>query len=404
MGEPGTPDQDVPPSVDVEGRRQPIVWSLILLAALAFAAFLTEWWLPGRPSIGPAEEIYVLRPLIWTGLAGLATFAWLRLPDRPTFHWILPVAGLLAGLFHISVLIIAGLFTGFGRTPSLASWTDYPLTALSLGAVILGTETTRAYLAVVWKATARRTSLMVVAVLVFVAGTPVNLFSGLNDAERFFRIGGGRLMPALVLSGALTWMAARGGPTPTIAYSAVLATFWWFSVILPDLPWSVELFLGAVVPLVSVWIVGSIAAGFLTEPATPAEQDQTHNRWLGWAVTAVLGLLTIGLFAGVFGVRPFVVSGISMEPTLNPGDVVLVWERTGFDDLAVGDVIKVQSGGLAYVHRIVSIGSDEEGPVLVTQGDNVSRSDPPIRPEAVDGAVIVGIPWIGKPALWIKGP
>jgi signal peptidase len=110
----------------------------------------------------------------------------------------------------------------------------------------------------------------------------------------------------------------------------------------------------------------------------------------------------MGLFSGAFGVRPFVVTGISMEPTLNAGDVVLVWERTDFADLAVGDVIKVRDGGFAYVHRIVSIGSDEEGPVVVTQGDSVARFDSPVRPEAVDGEVVVGIPWIGKPAWWVR--
>lgn len=380
------------------------VWSLILVVALGAAWYLTEQWLPRHGSISPAVEIYILRPLIWAALGGLATIAWLRLPERPTFHWILPVAGLLAGLFHVSTLIIAGFFTGFGSTPSFTSWTDYPLTAISLAAVIIGVETTRAYLAVVWKAASRRTSLVIIAVLVFIAGTPVNLFSGLDDAERLFRVGGGRLMPALVLSGALTWMAARGGPSPAIAYSAVLTAFWWFFLILPDMPWSVELILGGIVPLVSIWIVGSIAADALEAPATPVEEKQTRSRWLEWAVTGVLGLLAIGFFSGTFGVRPFVVSGISMEPTLNSGDVVLVWERTDFADLAVGDVIKVRNGRHAYVHRIVSIGSDEEGPVIVTQGDNVQRLDPPVRPEAVDGEVIVGIPWIGKLALWNQNP
>ncbi len=74
------------------------VWSLILVVALGAAWYLTEQWLPRHGSISPAVEIYILRPLIWAALGGLATIAWLRLPERPTFHWILPVAGLLAGL------------------------------------------------------------------------------------------------------------------------------------------------------------------------------------------------------------------------------------------------------------------------------------------------------------------
>lgn len=393
---------EVPP--DARAAQQQFWWPIIVVAALITVSYLTEWWLPRRTSISPEVEIYVLRPLLWIGLAALATAAWFHLSDRPSFQWILPAAGLLVGLFHVSMLIIAGLISGFGNTPSLVSWTDYPLTVTSLAAVIIGTETTRASLAIAWKAISRQTSFVIITVLVFIAGTPINLFTGLDSAEQLFRIGGGRLAPALALSGALTWMAARGGPSPAIAYSGVLAAFWWFSPILPDLSWAAALVLGGIVPLISVRLVNSIVDDALKVPATPPEHDRARSRWPGWVVAGVVGLLTVGLFVGVFGVRLFVVTGISMEPTINAGDLVLVWERTDVADLSIGDIVKVAGRGHPVVHRIISIGTDETGTVLVTQGDNVGRPDAPVQPAEIDGKVVIAIPWIGRPALWLRGP
>jgi len=87
------------------------------------------------------------------------------------------------------------------------------------------------------------------------------------------------------------------------------------------------------------------------------------------------------------------VSGVSMEPTLDSGDLVLVRQQRHYSsgDIVVFRVPKGEPGeGAAVVHRIVG-GSPDEG--FVMQGDNKQGPDP-WRPTKDD---VVGKLWFSAP-------
>lgn len=115
----------------------------------------------------------------------------------------------------------------------------------------------------------------------------------------------------------------------------------------------------------------------------------------GWAL---LGLV---LVAWAFTLRPadlggpatfIVVSGDSMEPVLQDGDLVVLREQ---DEYAVGDIVTfpVPEGdigaGTLVIHRIVAV----EGEQLVPRGDNRGRVDE-WRPRSDD---VRGSLWLHVP-------
>ncbi len=78
------------------------------------------------------------------------------------------------------------------------------------------------------------------------------------------------------------------------------------------------------------------------------------------------------------------VRGVSMHPTLRPGDVVRV-ERAGPDELRPGDVVLFQNGHGALLHRF--LGRTPEG-LMRTRGDAMASPDPPWPPEALIGKAV----------------
>ena len=78
------------------------------------------------------------------------------------------------------------------------------------------------------------------------------------------------------------------------------------------------------------------------------------------------------------------VSGSSMAPLIEPGDVVLV-RHVNFEDLRRGDLILVEQGGTFLVHRLVAV--HDHG--VRTKGDNASHADVLVAPEDVLGRVVV---------------
>lgn len=130
---------------------------------------------------------------------------------------------------------------------------------------------------------------------------------------------------------------------------------------------------------------------------------------------ALGSLLSVALFLGWFAMmRPAflggpvsyaMVLGVSMEPTLNEGDLALVRTREKY---AVGDVVafRVPRGqpgaGAIVIHRIVG-GSADSG--FITQGDNKEGSDP-WRPTNRDllGEMWLRIPGAGRILAGLRAP
>ena len=396
-------------------------FSAVVLAYVTVAYVISARTLPAWLRTTPGLDYYLVQPLLWTGLAVLAYYGWRRLPRRPAFHWTIVRAGLLVGIFHVSVLIVAGVLIGFGRSASLGRLIDYPLNLLYLGTMLVGLETARAYLFRVWAPFIERADLMLggarsafrtralengafvtVTVIFFVAATPLGRFTGLTDPARLFRTGAGLLIPALVLSGVATWMVGVGGPGPSIAYRGTLVAFAWFSPILPDLPWVWLLLIGAITPIVAMTLFRALAADVLVEPTRRSPEARPKKAWPGWVATIAVAAAAVALFTGVFGVRPLVVAGTSMEPALARGDVVIVREPVDIADLEVGDIVKYQQGAMPVTHRIVRIEETPNGLMITTRGDNNRSPDTPIGADEIDGKVVFAVPWVGRFALWVR--
>lgn len=121
------------------------------------------------------------------------------------------------------------------------------------------------------------------------------------------------------------------------------------------------------------------------------------------SVLFVLFMLVLNWPASLGGRATWVtVSGTSMLPTLETGDLVVAW-RSG--DWQIGDVVLYSMDGspsALIVHRLVS-GNSVDG--WYAQGDNKPHIDPWLIPDShIFGKEIVSIPNAGWVLAWLKGP
>lgn len=96
------------------------------------------------------------------------------------------------------------------------------------------------------------------------------------------------------------------------------------------------------------------------------------------------------------------VEGVSMLPTLEDGDLVVI-AQTPVSDIHVGDIIvygsPCSSSGLSVIHRVVgSLGGG-----FITKGDNNLANDQveriavsPITPNCIEGKVVFVIPYVER--------
>ncbi|MCI0849914.1 MAG: signal peptidase I [Chloroflexi bacterium] len=129
--------------------------------------------------------------------------------------------------------------------------------------------------------------------------------------------------------------------------------------------------------------------------------------YAGLAISLVVAAFVAAATLPVlFGYHTYVVSGGSMEPSLNRGSVAVARATNSFA-LEVGDVIaRTESeDGPAVLHRIARIIDDDTGRVIYTQGDANRTEDPkPVMLLGSGDKVIYSVPYVGYILTFGRSP
>src|SRR5512143_446799 len=97
----------------------------------------------------------------------------------------------------------------------------------------------------------------------------------------------------------------------------------------------------------------------------------------------------------VSGLRTYVVTGGSMEPTIHKGSLVLV-QPVSPSEVRVGDVITFQQYDQTTTHRVISIAPSSDGLAFSTKGDANAVADPEAKTfPGQAGMVRVAVPLAG---------
>ena len=125
---------------------------------------------------------------------------------------------------------------------------------------------------------------------------------------------------------------------------------------------------------------------------------------------AIIALCVVG-FLTIRGTMPFMaVFGISMEPELNVGDLILI-EEVSPSDVKEGDIIvftipravrEYYNYPQVVAHRVIDVRESESGITFRTKGDNTGEDPFSVRPQDIKGQVSKQIPYLGFPLLFFQ--
>jgi signal peptidase len=143
-----------------------------------------------------------------------------------------------------------------------------------------------------------------------------------------------------------------------------------------------------------------------TEIITSARpQKAVWRRVLSWASTvAVVMLLALGIvltvIPGLHGGKALNVLTGSMQPTLKPGDMAVVYPVDRFDDIRLGDIVTFMPNPddpTLVTHRAIGWGQNADGEkTLITRGDANDIEDQPVKEKQIRAKMAYSVPWIGN--------
>jgi signal peptidase len=361
---------------------------LILIIGLAIIFCLVNYQWPRLPST--ETKIHLAQPLMWSSLALMAYIGWrFGLQDRQPPNKHLVTIAALTGVSQVALYTLAGLLYGFNQSPN-ESFLHVLGNVLYVVSMLVGVEISRALLLATFRKGNMIVALLVSSYIFWFLSIPITKYASITDLPSLLRVSGETFLPVGVESLLASFLALIGGPTASIAYRGVLHTFKWLSPILPDLHWALTAVLGTMAPIIGMLVIRSQLLG-VDIKSFRSEAFRTSTLWV------LAGAILVTLFwfnTGVFGVQPTVVSGLSMEPAVMSGDVVITREVSA-DSVEVGDIIRFRKGDTYILHRVVEVQMDGSEIQFITRGDANYALDPPVRAYQLKGKVILTVPKIG---------
>lgn len=209
------------------------------------------------------------------------------------------------------------------------------------------------------------------------------------------------ILPSAAQSFLLTAICLTGGSMPAILYRSIYRIFIFAFPYIPSLPWVATSVIGITYPVLFsmfLWEEYQICARL----KPPAQKENIFQFGSSLAVLVIFSWFIVG----VFPIYPSVILTGSMQPLIDPGDVILVRkfsEEKEIYRLQAGDIISFQANGVLVTHRIASVEEDEAGNLsFVTKGDNNESEDPwTLGPNDLKGLVAHVVPKIGKPIVFL---
>ncbi len=376
----------------------------LMMGGLIIAVYcVTNILLPLLP-VGPLIATYVIRPALWGLLAWVSIQASgyrpaVKVRNKSTFIQL----AFIVGLMQVMAYGVGGLFLKLGKSPSAFTPTGVLGNLIYVAAMLAGMEFSRAWL--VHKLGRRHVFLAIFFVAVFytLLSQPLSKITHFTFSIDSIPDNSVTWLPALGENLLATTLALFAGPRASLAYRGILAAFWWFCPILPDLDWTLKTLIGVVVPIMGMAVVNSFYAAESSRGQPRKRAKQTAFP-AGTVITAVVCVLLVWFAVGALPFQPSVIPSGSMIPVFYPGDIVIV-AKIQTSTVKLGDIVEYrnQKEKINVVHRVIEIDGRADQKSFIFKGDNNQSPDiDPVAPQSIIGKVVSRIPKIGWVSIYMK--
>lgn len=373
-------------------------WLLIVACIVAVGPRLA--WQAGL--VDSHTALYIVQPAL--GLLAAAIAHAMRRGQKDRIRHKSDRALVIASVLSVWFVayFLSGFVTTFVHNAIASSWLSVGVNALSFGATVISVEYTRYVLMLL--AGRRNVIWFGIIVSIVFAVQQVNLLQiadvgSLVEVVKFVIT---YVVPALINSFLLTYLAVATGFGPQLLYALVTVGLTVVPPILPKYDWYMTS-MSAILLAVATYIAVDRSVG---------ENDETRRRRryrrpkIAFDIAFTLMMVALVLFmTGFFTYKPVVIMSNSMVPVFSRGSIVVVQRLGSPMDIHIGDIIQYQTEDKIITHRVVAIDTadDDSGDrVFTTKGDNNPSRDTPVNQSHVIGIVRSTVPYVGYPTVVLR--
>jgi len=366
------------------------------------------------PRITSGVGVYILSITTWLTLALLTLKLGMR-EGLNLLNWrksdYLTLSSAIIGVIQVAILIFAGLFTSFGRSPYAHTPIAITIGVAYFTSALVGFELSRAYIMKYCPKRKIFTGMLLTSLFYTFTSFPLIKFLSLERLADVAKFLCSDFLPTFAQSLLATYLILLGGPTASIAYLGVLEAFEWLSPILPNPPWAIKALITTITPTFGFLLINETVSpiklaqtGIVSKTEiTGRIRRKARSSTASWLTIMLLSVILIWGSTGLLGFQPSIIASGSMRPTMEVGDIAIT-VKTPPDKIRVGDIIQYwREGDVApTIHRVMEISHRGGMVYIVTKGDANNVPDDPITTTQPVGKVILIIPKVGWASIYLK--
>ncbi|MFZ1258551.1 MAG: signal peptidase I [Candidatus Saccharimonas sp.] len=242
---------------------------------------------------------------------------------------------------------------------------------------------------------------VIVALLFALPNMNLARIEDLATAEEVVKMVFSNVVPMVVASFLLTYLAATAGLPSQLTYQLGYIASVILIPVIPKHDWYL-------IGVSSVLLTIAVYIAIDRTRKDRLERRRVRSRHPRWAYDVMLIAVMTGLvmfMTGFFAYKPMAIVSNSMVPVFSRGSVVIAEKVNDPMDVQVGDILQYESSGKMITHRVIAIDAAADGSgnkVFITKGDNSPSRDNPVAAKQAVGIIRAQIPYIGYPTVWLR--
>ena len=362
---------------------------------------LAPWLVAQVGVVDPQAALYVVEPTLAVLAAGLTLYLTGRRSDhvRRKADKSIMIGSVLSVWFVIYFL--SGLVLTYVQNAVTSSWLTILVNVMSFGIAAAAVEYARHGIMlmagrrnVVWFG-------FIVSAVLAVEQIGLTQLVGLHEGSAMIKFTVSNIMPAIVSSLLLTYLAFTAGYAAQLTFRLGMLAIVLIPPIIPKFDWYLS---GVTTCLITIAVYVVIDRS--RQDKVHEHRSKHHHSARAYDVMLIIVMSVLVMFmTGFFTYKPLAIVSNSMVPVFSRGSVVVTQKVNSPMDVQVGDILEYKTTQRTITHRVIAIDTTTDGSgerFFITKGDNSPSQDTPVTTDQVVGIVRSQVPYIGYPSIWLK--
>jgi len=234
---------------------------------------------------------------------------------------------------------------------------------------------------------------------VFIDVIPQVVSNNFSSFESLLNVFGFIILPTIFENILFCYLCLKVGYRSNIFYKVIMRGYIYFVPLIPNYNDYLSSIIRVIFPIIILCV---IYQQFQDKRKVQVRRSPVLSKL--WIIPTLLLVLVVGLVSGYFQYFALTIGSMSMSPTVEKGDILIIEKTKNSSKIQEGSILAFNYNGEIIVHRVIKrIEKEGQSISFQTQGDyNETADHHLVSMNEVIGIARLKIKYLGLPTVWLS--